>query len=260
MNTTRTLLLVGLVPFALAQACAVDTSLFGGSTPVGTGGTGDGGDDTSSSSSSMGGDPTTTSSSSSMGGDPTTTSSSSGMGGEPNTSSSSGMGGEPNTSSSSGMGGGAPCAHDICDTGPPLQANCEPCAGQICQVDPFCCDQQWDDLCVNQVFSVCNIDCNPTAPSCQSQYNGFPGYYFCAQTGDLCTMGANLNGTTCNQICAAGGGECEGGYNNNGQCGLGQNIGCNGTGLQTAICVCSRGCGGGPACPNGQTCNNGQCQ
>ena len=257
MKTMQRFVLVGLVPFALAQACAVDTSLFGGAPNEGGGGDG-GGDDTSSSSGTGGN--TTTSSSSGMGGDPTTTSTSSGMGGDPNTSSSSGMGGDPNTSSSSGMGGNPTCAHDFCDQGAALQNNCDPCVTQICQADPFCCDNQWDGLCVEQVFSVCNIDCNPNAPDCATQYNGFPGYYFCSQTGDLCTMGANLNGINCNQICAAGGGECEGGYNNQGMCGLGQNLGCNGTGFQSAICVCSRGCGNGPACPGGQTCSNGQCQ
>ena len=226
--------LVGLVPFALAQSCSVDTSLFGGA-PTEDDGTGGGGGDTTSSSTGMGGNPTTTSSST-------------------------GMGGDPNTSSSSGMGGSPTCAHDICVQGGALQNNCDPCVTQICQGDAFCCDTQWDEICVEQVFSVCGIDCNPTAPDCAAQYNGFPGYYFCSQTGDLCTMGANLNGTNCNQICAAGGGECEAAHNNQGMCGLGQNIGCNTTGFMSAICVCSRGCGNGPACPNGQTCNNGQCQ
>ena len=259
-NSILRFVLIGLVPFALAQACSVDTSLFGGAPTEDDGSGGDGGDaPTTSSSSGMGGNPTTTSSSSGMGGDPNT-SSSSGVGEGPNTSSSSGVGGDPNTSSSSGQGGSPTCGHDICDLGGALQNDCDPCVTQICQGDPFCCDNQWDQLCLEQVFSVCNIDCNPNAPDCANQYNGFPGYYFCSQTGDLCTMGANLQGTSCNQICSAGGGECEGGFNNQGQCGLGQNIGCNGTGLMSAICVCSRGCGNGPACSGGQICINGQCQ
>jgi hypothetical protein len=182
------------------------------------------------------------------------------MGGAPDaSSSSSGVGGAP--SSTSGVGGNTNrCAHDICDQGASLEPSCDPCVGQICQRDPFCCQQDWDEICVSEVFSICSIDCAPNLPSCDSQYMGGPGYYFCSQTGAICSMGASLNGTTCNEICEDGGGECEGGFNNQGQCGLGQNIGCNGSGLNTAICLCSRGCGGGPACPSGQTCNNGQCQ
>lgn len=240
---------LGFIPLGLAQACSVDTSLFG-TPPAADGGAG--GASSSSSSSSMGGDASSSSSSTS------TSSTSSGMGGDPSTSSSSS---DTASSTSSGMGGRPnDCSHDICDEGAALQAGCSPCVGQICQQDSFCCDNEWDEICVSEVWSICNVDCAPGLPSCESQYAGGPGYYFCAQTGALCTMGASLVSTTCNTICAEGGGECEGGYNNDGQCGLGQNIGCNGSGLGTAICLCSRGCGGGPACPNNQICNNGQCQ
>ncbi len=47
------------------------------------------------------------------------------------------------------------CAHDVCLTGTALNAACDTCVGQICAVDPFCCNTSWDSLCVNQVASVC---------------------------------------------------------------------------------------------------------
>lgn len=54
-------------------------------------------------------------------------------------------------------GGG--CAHDKCIEGGPLIAGCDPCVTQICQVDSFCCDTEWDIACVNEVFSVCFESC-----------------------------------------------------------------------------------------------------
>jgi hypothetical protein len=50
----------------------------------------------------------------------------------------------------------AGCAHDKCETNGPLDPACDPCVAQICQQDLFCCDTQWDTLCVEQVRTVCN--------------------------------------------------------------------------------------------------------
>jgi len=51
------------------------------------------------------------------------------------------------------------CAHDLCTQGPPETAACSECANQICQVDPYCCTSAWDNLCVKQVGTVCNLTC-----------------------------------------------------------------------------------------------------
>lgn len=54
------------------------------------------------------------------------------------------------------------CAHDECVAGPPLDATCSACAGAICAADPFCCDTDWDSLCVDDAVanttecSACN--------------------------------------------------------------------------------------------------------
>nr|MCU0659946.1 hypothetical protein [Polyangiaceae bacterium] len=59
---------------------------------------------------------------------------------------------EPNPEPSS-------CAHPLCSTGDKLTKDCDPCAKQICDKDPFCCNSSWDGLCVKQVESVCNLSC-----------------------------------------------------------------------------------------------------
>jgi hypothetical protein len=55
------------------------------------------------------------------------------------------------------------CAHNLCSTGVDLDQNCDPgCVSAICAVDGFCCGQMnghWDQLCINQVASVCGLAC-----------------------------------------------------------------------------------------------------
>jgi hypothetical protein len=55
--------------------------------------------------------------------------------------------------------GGDDCAHSLCSTGSSLSASCDPCVADICAVDPFCCNNSWDSLCVSQVSSVCGRSC-----------------------------------------------------------------------------------------------------
>ena len=47
----------------------------------------------------------------------------------------------------------APCVHSPCVTGAPLKKDCSPCVAKICQQDPFCCTQNWDDVCAEQAAS-----------------------------------------------------------------------------------------------------------
>jgi hypothetical protein len=51
------------------------------------------------------------------------------------------------------------CAHGLCSTGDKLVSGCDPCAQQICKVDPYCCNTAWDGICVKQVSSVCKSTC-----------------------------------------------------------------------------------------------------
>jgi len=86
-----------------------------------------------------------------------------------------------------------PCAHDKCSTGTPLAASstCGSVVQQICSVDPYCCDTEWDDICVNEVFSVGNsVVCS----------TGTCSHGLCV-TGSVLTPGCDPNGVV-NSICS----------------------------------------------------------
>jgi hypothetical protein len=51
------------------------------------------------------------------------------------------------------------CHHDICTTGDPLGASCDPCAATVCMVDPTCCTTAWDGSCLQLVDTACGIMC-----------------------------------------------------------------------------------------------------
>jgi len=55
---------------------------------------------------------------------------------------------------------GTTCAHELCSTGDKLAPDCDPCAKQICDKDPFCCGNSWDGVCVKEVASICSKTCN----------------------------------------------------------------------------------------------------
>lgn len=57
-----------------------------------------------------------------------------------------------------------PCAHDLCDSGDALDPACDPCTAAICGADPFCCDVQWDRVCVREVDTVCGQSCQGMPP------------------------------------------------------------------------------------------------
>ncbi len=57
-------------------------------------------------------------------------------------------------------GGCGTCTHPLCDAGPPLDPTCDPCVDAICASDPFCCSTDWDNICVNEVGTVCGVPCD----------------------------------------------------------------------------------------------------
>jgi hypothetical protein len=67
----------------------------------------------------------------------------------------SGSGGGSSGGSSGTGGGGSSCAHSICASGTKLTSSCDPCAGQICAQDSYCCSTKWDSICVSEVASIC---------------------------------------------------------------------------------------------------------
>lgn len=52
------------------------------------------------------------------------------------------------------------CDHSICNEGGPLNAMCNPCADDICTFDPYCCNNNWDGICVGEVGQICGVICN----------------------------------------------------------------------------------------------------
>lgn len=52
------------------------------------------------------------------------------------------------------------CEHPVCSTGGALASSCEPCATQLCALDPYCCSVTWDATCVGEVSSICGKSCN----------------------------------------------------------------------------------------------------
>jgi hypothetical protein len=62
-------------------------------------------------------------------------------------------------------GGGTPntCAHSVCAEGEKLDPACSECATIICSedVDPYCCNTEWDDICTGRIAEHCGADaCN----------------------------------------------------------------------------------------------------
>ncbi len=49
----------------------------------------------------------------------------------------------------------AVCAHGECSLGGALLAECSLCATTVCQADAFCCESEWDVLCVERAVAEC---------------------------------------------------------------------------------------------------------
>jgi hypothetical protein len=54
---------------------------------------------------------------------------------------------------------GRVCEHSLCASGGPLAANCDDCVSNICERDVFCCDTEWDSICISEVATFCSRSC-----------------------------------------------------------------------------------------------------
>jgi len=151
----------------------------GWGTPDGEALAGGGSSSSSSGSSSGSSGGSSGSSSGSSGGSSGSSSGSSGGSSGSSGGSSSGSGGGSSGSSSGGTG---TCSHAVCATGGALTAGCDPCAGDVCAKDPYCCQTQWDDVCVSEVPKYCGETCST---------GGSGGA--CAHS--VCSAGADLTST-----------------------------------------------------------------
>jgi len=51
------------------------------------------------------------------------------------------------------------CAHDLCEAGEILDPACDDCVESVCAEDGFCCNTEWDDLCVSRAEDTCSLSC-----------------------------------------------------------------------------------------------------
>lgn len=87
------------------------------------------------------------------------------------------------------------CPHGKCVTGSKLEPGCGPCEAKICDLDPYCCNNEWDSLCVQEVRTICNsLTCSESMGRCP--------HTLCTQGGPM-TSGCDSNRANCvRQICA----------------------------------------------------------
>ncbi|MBL8743875.1 MAG: hypothetical protein JNK04_22355 [Myxococcales bacterium] len=51
------------------------------------------------------------------------------------------------------------CEHDLCATGTILDPACDPCVETVCAEDGYCCNTEWDELCVSRATESCSLTC-----------------------------------------------------------------------------------------------------
>ncbi len=52
------------------------------------------------------------------------------------------------------------CGQSLCMISTsPMPYGCHSCVNQICDVDPFCCANEFDQICLDQVDTVCGLVC-----------------------------------------------------------------------------------------------------
>jgi hypothetical protein len=51
------------------------------------------------------------------------------------------------------------CSHSLCSQGTPLETSCDPCAGSVCAADPYCCNNTWDQRCIDEAQTTCGLSC-----------------------------------------------------------------------------------------------------
>jgi hypothetical protein len=122
----------------------------------------------------------------------------------------------------SGGGGSGMCEHDVCTVGSPLDPSCGSCAASVCSVDDYCCNVEWDQVCVDAVDSLCAGSCNGNGGGCHDPCSTGPALnpacgpcvtQVCNQDAYCCNtewdgICVGLVESLCGQDCSGGGGGC----------------------------------------------------
>ncbi len=152
----------------------------------------------------------------------------------------SGSGGSGNTSTT--------CAHDVCVEGGPLGPSCDSCAATVCDEDPYCCDTEWDDICVSEAVSFCGAcgsgtcahsECSigaklePSCSSCAGAICAADPYCCDTEWDSVCV---NAVASTCGASTCGGGGGGGGNTCSHSECSAGGKLtdGC--SPCATAVC------------------------
>lgn len=51
------------------------------------------------------------------------------------------------------------CSHSLCNAGTALENECDPCVTSVCAADPYCCNNTWDQRCVDEAQTTCGLQC-----------------------------------------------------------------------------------------------------
>lgn len=81
-----------------------------------------------------------------------------------------GSGGASGGSAGAAAGSGPVTCHDSCEVGTKLDPSCGTCAASVCEIDDFCCTEEWDEFCIKTAASGAadGCTCTPTADTCHS--------------------------------------------------------------------------------------------
>jgi hypothetical protein len=50
---------------------------------------------------------------------------------------------------------------DLCQAGPARSPSCDDCTDLICTEDTFCCNNEWDQACIDRAVDICEVSCTP---------------------------------------------------------------------------------------------------
>ena len=111
------------------------------------------------------------------------------------------------------QGDGEACTPDLCTPGGKSDCCCdngtpgcddEECEGIVCEVDPFCCQTEWDGNCAIEAIALCDDLCGPE-PDCPGEDNDdcFDKLVIVDGVTDFSTSGATTDGgaTNCTGDC-----------------------------------------------------------
>lgn len=56
------------------------------------------------------------------------------------------------------------CSHSLCNQGTALETGCDPCVTAVCAADPYCCNNTWDQRCIDDAQTTCGLQCEAFRP------------------------------------------------------------------------------------------------